>query len=114
MNLDDEIAPPKRSLSFARALRESVRRNFWLIFLFFTFVGMIGLRGFLGGNMRSMLINAGVWGLIAFVISITLAPAIRKQNAEERLKRDSRDAQGSVNENTAPATDQLSPEQGPT
>ena len=114
MNQDDEIAPPKRSLSFARALRGSVRRNFWLILLLFTFVGMIGLRGFLGGNMRSMLINAGVWGLIAFVISITLVPAIRKQNAEERLKRDSRDAQGSVSENTAPATDQLSPEQGPT
>jgi len=33
--------------------------------------------------------NAFVWGFIVFVISITLVPAIRKQNEEHRLKRDS-------------------------
>jgi uncharacterized membrane protein YjjP (DUF1212 family) len=83
MNEDDQIAPPKRPLTFARALRGSVRRNPWLILLFFTFVGMIVLRGFLGGNLRSMLINAVALGIIVFVISITLVPAIRKQNKED-------------------------------
>lgn len=89
MTEDDQSAPPKRPLTFARALRGSVRRNPWGIASLVIFVGAIVLRGYVGGDVRSMLVNGLAFGLIVFVISITLVPAIKKQNEEERLKRDS-------------------------
>jgi membrane protein YdbS with pleckstrin-like domain len=88
VNQDDEIAPPKRSPSFSRALRGSVRRNPWMVVLLLTFVGIVVLRAFMGGDVRSMLINGVAVGLVVFVISMTVVPAIRKQNEEERVKRD--------------------------
>jgi len=89
MNEDDKIAPPKRPLTFGRALRGSVRRNFWLILLFFTFLGMVAIRGVAEGSLRSSLINFLALLLILLVVGITIAPTIRKQNEEHRLKRDS-------------------------
>jgi hypothetical protein len=82
---NDTIPPPKRPLTFARALRGSVKRNFSLIIFLAAVVATVVLRG----NYRESLMNAFVWGFIVFVISITLVPAIRKQNEEHRLKRDS-------------------------
>jgi hypothetical protein len=89
MSKDDQIAPPKKPLTFVRALRGSFRRNPWQILSLLAFVGVIVLRGFLGGDVRSMLVNGLAVGFIVFVISMTLAPAIRKQNEEERRKRES-------------------------
>lgn len=86
MNEDDQIPPPKRPLTFARALRGSIRRNPRGIPILFIFVGAIVLRGYVGGDVRSMLVNGLAFGLIVGVISIILA-AIKKQNEEERLKR---------------------------
>ena len=88
MSQDDKIAPPKRSPSFARALRGSVRRNFWPILLFFTLLGMFAIRGFSEGNMRYWLIEFVALLVIGLFIAKTLGPEIRKQNEAERLKRD--------------------------
>jgi hypothetical protein len=88
MNEDDQIPPPKRPLTFARALRGSLRRNPWGILSLFILVGAVVLRGYVGGDVMSMLGNGLAFGLIVGVISIILA-AVKKQNEEDRLKRNS-------------------------